>query len=182
MNRLFYLMSVGVALGVLFVSVVRSTEQSAYTLVVADERREALGVLGKQTPANFPETEGGLLPGSVWNGVYVTYENLRLSVLLDPTAKAELVLAYAKERLDWTKQLMEDGEYRMAMITMVKGVGYLVESGELIKDNEQLRLKADALTFLYEVGLEELQQYAVEGEKDLLQQQHVRILEVRSRL
>lgn len=182
MNKLFYLMGVGIALGVLFVSVVRSTGQSAYTLVVADERREALGILGKPSRDDISQQGSRLLPGSVWNGLYVTFENVRLGLLLNPTTKAELTLSYADERLDWVEQLMEMGEYRMAMITMVKGVGYLVESGELIKDNDQLRLEADTLTFLYEAVLEELQQFAVEGEKDLLQQQHVRILEVRSGL
>ncbi len=182
MNKILAVAGILVAVLILVVSVVETAEETAYAVVVPDEQRgDLVGEQASSESAGFAWR--GWLPGSPWHGVYVGVENVRVRLILSKLHKARVYLFYADERLSWTEELMEKGRYREAIITVAKGVNYVVMGAELLEAFELSEEWAvvEAKTYLFEGVLEQLQSQAVEGERDLLAQLHAQILTVRTR-
>lgn len=73
-----------------------------------------------------------LKPDHVLYPVKVAKEKASL-FMLSPEERVEKKIEYASQRMDFAKELLEKGEYQLAVATMIKSQQYLFEAAEYLQ-------------------------------------------------
>ncbi len=125
-RAIFYTVTVGVALAILFISILRSASVN-YSFSQPPP-----------APGSMPSSEieviyklanpGKVLPDSPFWTLKAVRDQVWLLISPSYARKAELSLLFADKRLVAAKLLFEKGEHELGYITLMKGEGYLLDA------------------------------------------------------
>lgn len=97
-----------------------------------------------------------LKPDHVLYPVRVAREKVSL-LMLDPDDRVEKKIEYAQQRLDFSRELLEKGEYQLALATLFKSQQYLFEAAQYIESTNSSQTSYSNLLHTLENHIENIE-------------------------